>query len=166
MHDGRFSTLEEVVQFYSTGVQDTPLLDARLRDPVQLNLTQEQIEDLVAFMNTLTDNTFLTTSLFSNPFVALPGDYNGDGAVDSGDYQVWRASAGDTSTLVADGDGNGTVDSADYVLWRKNLGRTWQDLATGSGSGTSLTAVPEPTAAALIMIASLCALARSRRDRP
>lgn len=166
MHDGRFSTLEEVVQFYSTGVQDTPLLDARLRDPVQLNLTQEQIEDLVAFMNTLTDNTFLTTSLFSNPFVTLPGDYNGDGAVDSGDYQVWRASAGDTSTLVADGDGSGRVDTADYVLWRKNLGRTWQDLATGSGAGAPLSPVPEPSAAALIALAGLCALAGSRRDRP
>jgi cytochrome c peroxidase len=166
MHDGRFSTLEEVVQFYSSGVQDGPLLDPRLRDPVQLNLTQEQIDDIVAFLNTLTDNSFLTNPIFSNPFVTLPGDYNGDGAVDSADYQVWRANAGDTSTLVADGDGNGAVDTADYVLWRKNLGRTWQDLATGSGSGASLTAVPEPTAAALIMIASLWALAGSRRDRP
>ena len=97
MHDGRFSTLEEVVQFYSSGVQDTPLLDPRLRDPVQLNLTQEQINDIVAFLNTLTDNSFLTNSIFSDPFVTLPGDYNGDGVVDSADYVVWRKYFGDTT---------------------------------------------------------------------
>src|SRR5262249_2939455 len=114
---------------------------------------------------TLTDNSFLTNTMFSNPFVTLPGDYNGDGAVNNTDYQVWRANAGDTSALVADGDGNGIVDTADYVLWRKNLGRTWQDLATGSGAGISGSAVPEPSAAALIALASLGMLTRRRRDR-
>jgi cytochrome c peroxidase len=165
MHDGRFSTLAEVVQFYSSGVQDSPLLDPRLRDPVQLNLTQQQIDDLVAFLNALTDNTFLTSSLFSDPFVTLPGDYNGDGAVDSSDYQVWRSNLGDISALLADGDGSGVVDAADYVTWRKNVGRTWQDLATGSGTGVGLGAVPEPSAAMLAALASSLAFARRRRLR-
>src|SRR4029079_17701726 len=134
MHDGRFSTLEQVVQFYSSQVQDTPLLDGRIRDPVELNLTAQQISDIVAFLNTLTDNAFLTNSIFSDPFVTLPGDYNGDGVVDPADYIVWRSNLGDPVALLADGDGSSVVDAADYVTWRKNLGRTWQDLATGSGA--------------------------------
>ena len=73
MHDGRFATLQDVVNFYNTGVQDSPNLDAGLKDPLQLNLTPEQVSDLVAFLNTLTDNTFLTSSLFSNPFNTLTG---------------------------------------------------------------------------------------------
>ena len=165
MHDGRFASLQEVVQFYSSQVQDNPELDQRLRDPLQLNLTTDQINDIVAFLNTLTDNTFLTSSLFSNPFVTLPGDYNGDGAVNAADYQVWRANLGDTSSLVADGDGNGVVDGADYVLWRKNFGRTWQDLAPGSGAGLAGSAVPEPRAAALALLATFLTLARWRRGR-
>jgi cytochrome c peroxidase len=163
MHDGRFSTLEEVVQFYSSGVQDGQFLDPRLKDPVQLNLTQEQIDDIVAFLNTLTDNSFLTNSMFSDPFVTLPGDYNGDGVVNTSDYQVWRSNLGDASALVADGDGSGVVDAADFVTWRKNLGRTWQDLAPGSGSGVAPGAVPEPASLALALLAGSWVLTLRRR---
>jgi hypothetical protein len=139
------------------------LLDPRLRDPVQLNLTQEEVDDIVAFLNTLTDNSFLTSPLFSNPFVTLPGDYNGDGVVNGTDYQTWRSNLGDTAGLAADGDGSGVVDAADYVVWRKNVGRTWQDLAAGSGAVAS-GAIPEPSTAALAALASLCVLARRRRN--
>src|SRR6185369_16467152 len=104
------------------------------REPVQLNLTQEQVDDVVAFLNTLTDSTFLANPIFSDPFVTLPGDYNGDGVVNNADYQVWRSSFGDTSALVADGNENGVVDTSDYVVWLKNVGRTWQDLSPGSGA--------------------------------
>jgi cytochrome c peroxidase len=165
MHDGRFATLQEVVQFYSSGVQDGPLLDPRLQGPVQLNLTPQQISDIVAFMNTLTDNAFLTNSMFSDPFVTLPGDYNGDGVVDSADYIVWRKDFGDTTSLVADGNNDHHVDDGDYAVWRQNFGKTWQSLAYGSGGGTANPSVPEPSAAALVVLASFCALARRRRDR-
>lgn len=161
MHDGRFSTLEEVVQFYSSGVQDTPFLDPRLRDPVQLNLTQEQIGDIVAFLNTLTDDSFLANPIFSDPFVTLPGDYNGDGVVNTADYVVWRKTVGDTTSLVADGNNDHLVDSDDHTVWRQNLGKTWQDLAYGSRTANS--PVPEPSAAALVAIASFYALTRRRR---
>ncbi len=161
MHDGRFSTLQQVVEFYNSDVQNTPELDGTLRDPLQLNLTADQIQDLVAFLNTLTDNTFLNSSLFSNPFATLPGDYNGDGIVDTADYVVWRKNFGDTTSLVADGNDNQIVDQADYEVWRQNFGRTWQDLATGSGAGLTA-AVPEPAAIALALIALTCGL-NSRR---
>ena len=142
MHDGRFTSLEEVVQFYSTGVQDSQYLDPLLKTPLQLNFTQQQIDQLVAFLNTLTDNTFLTSSLFSDPFVTLPGDYNGDGVVDEVDYNVWRGNFGDSTSLVADGNGDNVVDGADYLTWRKNVGKTWQDLATGAGGELAVRRFP------------------------
>jgi cytochrome c peroxidase len=76
MHDGRFATLEQVVEFYDSGVQPNPDLDPRLRNPDgsprRLNLTAAQREALVAFLHTLTDSTFLRAPRFADPFV-LPG---------------------------------------------------------------------------------------------
>lgn len=164
MHDGRFQTLEEVVQFYNTGVQNSANLDPILKAPLQLGFSQTQIDQLVAYMKTFTDTTFLTSSLFSNPFVTLPGDYSGDGIVNDADYQLWRSSYGDTTSLVADGNGDGIVNNSDYVLWRNNFGRTWQDLATGSGVGLA-SAVPEPTAMLLTAAALVWGLS-VRRRRP
>jgi Type I phosphodiesterase / nucleotide pyrophosphatase/Dockerin type I domain len=54
--------------------------------------------------------------------VAFVGDYNLDGAVDAGDYAVWRSTLGSTTDLRADGDGNGKVDEADFQLWRSHFG--------------------------------------------
>ncbi len=73
MHDGRFATLEEVVEHYNSGVQDHPALDNRLRvrgtnQVKRLNFTDAQKSALVAFLKTLTDNTFLTDDKFSDPF--------------------------------------------------------------------------------------------------
>ncbi len=81
MHDGRFATLREVVEFYNNGVQNSPGLDNRLRvggggrggnnngNVRRLNLNGQEIDALVAFLNTLTDESFLTDEKFSNPFV-------------------------------------------------------------------------------------------------
>ncbi|MDQ8165757.1 MAG: cytochrome c peroxidase [Gemmatimonadota bacterium] len=72
MHDGRFSSLAEVVEFYDNGVRNNPNLDQRLRgpggQPQRLNLSADDKAALVAFLNTLTDPTFLTDTRFSNPF--------------------------------------------------------------------------------------------------
>lgn len=73
MHDGRFTTLRQVVQFYSQGIQANPELDWRLRNadgtPRRMNLAPAEVDALVAFLNTLTDSTFLAAERFSNPFV-------------------------------------------------------------------------------------------------
>jgi cytochrome c peroxidase len=60
MHDGRFATLEEVVEHYSTGVQRTPTLDPNLAKHPEagLQLTADEKRALVAFLKTLTDETF------------------------------------------------------------------------------------------------------------
>jgi len=71
MHDGRFKSLKEVVEFYSTGVKPHPNLHPLLRRPdgsTQLNLTTEQKNDLVAFLKTLTDHDVAKDSRLSNPF--------------------------------------------------------------------------------------------------
>ena len=77
MHDGRFTTLAEVVEFYNSEVQAHPNLDRRLRQvgpngpPRRLNLTQAQKDALVAFMETLTDQAFVSDAKFSDPFIVF-----------------------------------------------------------------------------------------------
>lgn len=73
MHDGRFATLEQVVEHYNSGVQAHPALNPRLKvqgtnTPKQLNLTDAEKAGLVAFLKALTDNTFIADEKFSDPF--------------------------------------------------------------------------------------------------
>jgi cytochrome c peroxidase len=65
MHDGRFDTLEKVIDHYSKGVQPHPNLSPRAR---RLNFTDSERAALVAFLKTLTDQKFLTDPKFSDPF--------------------------------------------------------------------------------------------------
>ncbi|TNE61570.1 MAG: methylamine utilization protein [Alphaproteobacteria bacterium] len=73
MHDGRFATLEEVIDFYDSGVQANPNLDARLagnnNQPRPLNMTDAEKAALLAFLETLTDETLASEERFSDPFV-------------------------------------------------------------------------------------------------
>ncbi len=73
MHDGRFETLEEVVEHYNSGIQNSPNLDTRLTtrngNPVRMNLNNEEKAALVAFMKTLTDYKLIEDEKFSNPFI-------------------------------------------------------------------------------------------------
>jgi cytochrome c peroxidase len=57
MHDGRFETLEEVVEHYNSGVKHTATLDANLaKHPEEgLGLSDQDKSDLVAFLKSLTD---------------------------------------------------------------------------------------------------------------
>ena len=73
MHDGRFATLEEVVEHYNNGVQDHPNLSREMRgrngEVRRLNLDQDEIDALVAFMESFTDDSFINDEKFSNPFI-------------------------------------------------------------------------------------------------
>lgn len=64
MHDGRFATLEEVVEHYNSGVQRRPNLDPNLAKHPEsgLGLTDQEKHELVAFLRTLTDPSFSSPS--------------------------------------------------------------------------------------------------------
>lgn len=72
MHDGRFATLGDVIDHYSTGVQDNPNLDIRLRgaggQPIRRNFSPQERAALIAFLETLTDETLATDPRWSDPF--------------------------------------------------------------------------------------------------
>lgn len=86
------------------------------------------------------------------PTPVSQGDYNGDGMIDSEDYDIWKTNFG-TFFADADGNGNGIVDAADYTIWRDNL---------GAGSG-SVASVPEPSTA-LLGIILICGVSLKRRS--
>ncbi len=69
MHDGRFRTLEQVVEHYDGGVAfGTPNLDFNMQEFVGgLGLTQQEKKDLVTFLKTLSDPNLLTNKNWSNP---------------------------------------------------------------------------------------------------
>ncbi|MBP8822438.1 MAG: c-type cytochrome [Flavobacteriales bacterium] len=71
MHDGRFQTLAEVLDFYSGGVHHSPSLDPIMTKPgtgITLGLTPQQKADLIAFLHTLTDEQFITDPALASPF--------------------------------------------------------------------------------------------------
>ena len=72
MHDGRFSTLGQVLDHYSHGIANSPALDPRLRDasgqPMRMNISEQEKTALIAFMNTMTDFSMITDIKYSNPF--------------------------------------------------------------------------------------------------
>lgn len=67
MHDGRFYTLEAVMNHYSSGVTNTENLDPSLNNSGTLGipLTATEKTKLIAFLKTLTDDQFLTDSRFA-----------------------------------------------------------------------------------------------------
>lgn len=72
MHDGRFATLEEVVEHYNSGIKANPNLDFQLMEngqPQRLNLSTGEKSALVAFLKTLTDHNITSDPKYSDPFV-------------------------------------------------------------------------------------------------
>ncbi len=71
MHDGRFQSLEEVVDFYNAGVHwNSPNIDPLMTKAAKkygLNLSSTQKANLVKFLKTLTDTTFIHNPAFINP---------------------------------------------------------------------------------------------------
>ena len=73
MHDGRFKTLKEVIDFYSQGIIWSPYVHPLMHHAYDggIQLTSSEKADLIAFIKTLRDETFLTNPAFSAP-VKLP----------------------------------------------------------------------------------------------
>jgi len=62
MHDGRFSSLEEVIEHYNSGVVQSPSLDPKMKFSEGLKLSQEDKDALLAFLLTLSDEDFLSNT--------------------------------------------------------------------------------------------------------
>jgi cytochrome c peroxidase len=60
MHDGRFATLNDVLEHYSQGIQSSTTLDAHIPEQGML-LTTDEREAILAFLNALTDEEFMNT---------------------------------------------------------------------------------------------------------
>ncbi len=74
---------------------------------VDVTNTGTQIDAFFEFEFTVTD-------------VGLPGDYDGNGAVDGADFLAWQRQLGSAGS--ADGDNSGTVDAPDLTIWADNYG--------------------------------------------
>lgn len=72
MHDGRFETLEEVLEHYNSRIQAHPALDDKLKDerglPLRMNLNSLEKKALIAFLHTLTDRSLTIEEKYSDPF--------------------------------------------------------------------------------------------------
>ena len=65
MHDGRFDTLEQVLDHYAQGIAHTPALDPLLARPLRLNETERAA--LLGFLQALTDERYLSDVRFAEP---------------------------------------------------------------------------------------------------
>jgi len=68
MHDGRFNSLEEVIEHYNSGGVPSPTIDPFMKYTTGgLQLPQSDKDALIAFLKTLSDPNFLTNPAFLNP---------------------------------------------------------------------------------------------------
>ncbi|MCB9224448.1 MAG: cytochrome-c peroxidase [Crocinitomicaceae bacterium] len=75
MHDGRFTTLIQILNFYDGNIQPHAYLDDRLTSdmntggpPIDFNMSDHEKEALIAFLRTLTDWELIIDPWYSNPF--------------------------------------------------------------------------------------------------
>ena len=68
MHDGRFSTLDDVINHYSEGLQNSPTIDPLMKkiDQGGVQLSDQDKADLKAFLLSLTDPSFINNPMFQN----------------------------------------------------------------------------------------------------
>lgn len=65
MHDGRFTSVDQVLGHYSNGIHQTPNLDPQLTNGI--SLSDEEKQHLKAFLNTLNDESFVKDIRFQEP---------------------------------------------------------------------------------------------------
>jgi cytochrome c peroxidase len=70
MHDGRFATLEDVLDFYSNGIHYSPTIDPDMANAHAhgVTLTADEKKKMLAFLHTLTDSVFIVDPAFRDPY--------------------------------------------------------------------------------------------------
>jgi cytochrome c peroxidase len=66
MHDGSVATLQDAIEHYATGGRASPFKSDRIRG---FTISKSEIDDLVAFLQSLTDEEFLTNPAFADPHI-------------------------------------------------------------------------------------------------
>lgn len=64
MHDGRFKTLEECIQHYNVGFKYAANIDPNLGNSMKGRMNPQDVQDIIAFLNTLTDYEFINNPIF------------------------------------------------------------------------------------------------------
>ncbi|MCB9839068.1 MAG: cytochrome-c peroxidase [Phycisphaeraceae bacterium] len=136
---GTGAPVNAAINHYNNGIILAPVntnLDPRLTpggSPQRLNLTPANVNDMAAFLRTLTGSNVYTDPKWSSPFtpdgsltiLGLPvfADINGDGVVDTADLGILIALFGRTDDI-ADLNNDGTVDTADLGILLGRFGAT------------------------------------------
>jgi cytochrome c peroxidase len=68
MHDGRFKTLEEVIEHYASGGHYSDNIDPFIPQIAAIKLTIKQKRQILLFLKTLTDTSFVNNKAFQNPY--------------------------------------------------------------------------------------------------
>lgn len=108
-------------------------------------------------------NGSLTFEVLAAGNSGIPGDYNGDGTVNTADYSVWRNMRGQSGEeMLADGTGpdgtpDGVVDQLDYDLWKAHFGES-----SASATSSNTANVPEPNFFMCACIAITIVVSRKR----
>lgn len=70
MHDGRFESLEQVVDFYSEGLVNSPQIDSKMTGAAHggMRLSVSEKKDIVNFLKTLSDSSFVSNPKYASPF--------------------------------------------------------------------------------------------------
>lgn len=72
MHDGRFKTIDEVLEHYNSGIQNHPNLNPLLKEnggAIRLNLSESDKQEIIEFLSLITDDSLFINKRYSNPFV-------------------------------------------------------------------------------------------------
>jgi T5SS/PEP-CTERM-associated repeat protein len=108
------------------------------------------------------DTSQLYTSGMLRVIGNLPGDYNQNGAIDAGDYVLWRNNLGSPVSLP--NDDTAGVGQDDYNRWRGHFGQSAGGSGAMAGSLTSTAAgVPEPNSLDLVVL-TIAHLILARRN--
>ncbi|MEO0530265.1 MAG: polysaccharide lyase [Planctomycetota bacterium] len=148
-----------VIQAWLDGELVLDVQDLRFRDTSSIQIDAMYFSTFFGGNSEIWEATKEERAYFDDFVVSTeylsPGDYNRDGSVDALDYTIWRDAYESTTLLAADGDGDGVIDNDDYSVWS----------ARYVGTTTAAVAIPEPTAAKLLLAMGVVAVQSATRRR-